>query len=249
MNCPIVLQSEDCASAWANAVLALKSNSWDAWNMVITITKPCKEDPIAFSRLTAFAEEHGLITPKHVRHTIFPYQWYKGPAAKERMYKHYNYFYKRSRKMKHHGWGTYFKRMISYRTKDGEEFDQLENIIIHIRKRKNTYKASDIMIIPEVGSELNKLRGAPCLNYVAVQAEKTETSKRINLLAVYRNHDFRERAYGNYLGLCSLLSYICQETNSDVGYVTCVSSHAFVPNNKGELYNIARDILGESNNE
>ena len=245
MNPPILIQADDCAAAWAKAILSLKEHSWDAWNMVVTISQPCLENPDAFCRLTSFAENHGLITPKHVLHTIFPLQFYKTPHAKERLYKFYNRYYRMTRKMPHSGWGTYFKRMISYKTKDGNEYDQLDSIISHISNRQKNYKAAHFMIIPQVGSDSNRQMGAPCLNYVAVQVENSENNKTISLLAVYRNHDFRERTYGNYLGLCALLNYICQETGSAVGQVTCVSSHAYVGNNRGELYSIAKDFLGE----
>lgn len=249
MNPPIVIQAVDCASAWAEAILALKVHSWDAWNMVVTISQPCLENPDAFGCMTAFAQKHGLIIPKQVLHTIFPKQFYKAPHTKERMYRYYNKYYKWTRKLPHSGWGTYFKRMISYNTKDGREYDQLDSIIKHINSRQKNYKAAHFMIIPQVGKESNRLMGAPCLNYVAVQVDGDVNCRNISLLAVYRNHDYRERTYGNYLGLCELLKYICQETGSSVGQVTCVSSHAYVTNNKGELYTIAKDFLGESIND
>lgn len=249
MNLPIVIQAEDCGTAWANAVIALKENSWNVWNMVVTITQPCGDNQKAYLRMTEFSQRHRLITPKHVLHTIFPKQYYKGQHAKERMYKYYEKYYKMTRKMPHSGWGTYFKRMTSYKTADGQVYDQLDSIINHINQRQKNYKAGHFMIIPQVGGESNRLMGSPCLNYVTVQVENDGRGRRISLLAVYRNHDFRERAYGNYLGLCALLNYICVETNSAIGFVTCVSSHAYAPSDKSELYCLAKDILGEYSNE
>lgn len=89
--------------------------------------------------------------------------------------------------------------------------------------------------------------GSPCLNYVTIQVENTGANRTIHLLAVYRNHDYRERTFGNYWGLCDLLKYICSETSSVVGSVTCISSHAYVVNNKASLLKIANEILGEPN--
>ena len=70
-------------------------------------------------------------------------------------------------------------------------------------------------------------RGGPCLNYLALQIEPGEP-RTISLLAVYRNHDVVERAYGNFLGLGWLLGFLCGETNSAVGQLTCLSAHAYI---------------------
>ena len=72
--------------------------------------------------------------------------------------------------------------------------------------------------------------------------EKKRLNRTISLLAVYRNHDFRERTFGNYWGLCSLLKYICTETDSSMGSITCISSHAYVDTNKTELVTLAEKI-------
>jgi thymidylate synthase len=82
--------------------------------------------------------------------------------------------------------------------------------------------------------------GAPCLNYVAVQLDAD--TKTMGLLAVYRNHDFFERAYGNYWGLCNLLRFMAKETNFNPGVLTCVSSHAYVDKNKTEFKSFVQSL-------
>jgi hypothetical protein len=76
-----------------------------------------------------------------------------------------------------------------------------------------------------------------------VENSSDNNMKIINLLAVYRNHDFTERTYGNYYGLCNLIKYISKETKSHIGTFTCVSSHASAPEYKLELLSIANTIL------
>lgn len=247
MNNPILIVEDDFAFAWAKAILKLKDNSWDAWNFVITINNPNTINNSAVSKLTDFAKSKNLITPSQVQHTIFPSRYYKNDRIRnrEKLYKYYNRFYDFTRNQPHSGWGTYFKRMISYKTKDGENYDQLGNIIDHINNRENNYGAAHFMVIPQIGAESNKKMGSPCLNYVTIQVEKNGENKIINLLAIYRNHDYRERTFGNYWGLCDLLKYICKETDSILGSVTCISSHAYVNNNKTEILKIANEILGE----
>lgn len=59
-----------------------------------------------------------------------------------------------------------------------------------------------------------------------------DSCMNLGLLAVYRNHDFLERAYGNYWGLCNLLNFIANEVGATPGPLTCVSSHAYVDKKK-----------------
>ena len=247
MNNPRLIVADDFSVAWAKAVIELKENNWNAWNWVVTIKDPCVVNNDAIKEMSGFCLSKGLLSPDKVQHTIFPLAFYKNNRVHNRneFYRAYNKFYGLTRKMPHSGWGTYFKRMISYTTSEGKKYDQLGHIIDHINKRPTNYGSANFMVIPQIGKDSNRIMGSPCLNYVTVQVEKDKKNKIINLLAVYRNHDFRERTFGNYWGLCELLKYICTETYSAVGRVTCVSSHAFIKNDKNDLYLIAKHILGE----
>jgi len=244
MNRPIVVCEDSFQIAWAKAILALNGHNWVAWNVLIQIDCPELYNKETDDLLNNFAKRQKLIPPKHVAHTIFPQTFLKKDISRDRIYEKYWRFFKISRKMPHSGWGTYFERMIKYSTPKGD-VDQLGSIIDNIKSRTINYGASYTIVIPYPHRDLNKLMGAPCLNYITIQVETKEPTKEktVNLLAVYRNHDFTERAYGNYLGLCNLIKYISQETGSLLGTLTCVSSHAFVPKNRQELTAIANNIL------
>lgn len=111
---------------------------------------------------------------------------------------------------------------------------QLAQVINAIRNRENVYRAALTIVVQHPGPETVRTRGGPCLNYLAVQT-KPGPPLTLGLLAVYRNHDFLERAYGNYWGLCNLLGFLAREVNADEGPVTCVSSHAYVPTKRSDL--------------
>jgi hypothetical protein len=49
----------------------------------------------------------------------------------------------------------------------------------------------------------------------------------IDLVAVYRNHDFLKKALGNYIGLGQLLQFIAAESDKKPGRVVCHSVHAY----------------------
>ena len=249
MNEPITIISDSFQSAWANAVIKLKENNWDFWNLVVQIQNIELINTEYHKRITEFAKSSGMILPNQVAYTIFPFKLYKPGRSREELYKKYKLYYDKTRDCPHSGWGTYFNRMIHY-CPDGNkanEVDQLGSIIDSINKRKVNYGASYVMVIPYPKSDIKKKMGAPCLNYVTIQVENINIgnkSRAVNLLAVYRNHDFLERAYGNYYGLCKLLQYIASETSSAPGRVTCISSHAYVQKKKACLLDLANSYRG-----
>lgn len=232
MNKPIVICEENFQVAWRKACISLSENKWELWDIIVEIENPLLINLDYNEYVTQFAKEHNLIKPRDVAYTIFPYGIYELNRDSEKFYYNYWRFFKYTRKKEHKGWGTYFERMIRY---PGGEVDQLGNIIKAINNRSRNSKAAYIIVIPKPGSENIRPLGSPCLNYLAIRTEQSSNGRVINLLVVYRNHDFLERAYGNYLGLCKLLEYIANETSSSIGKVTCVSSHAYVDKYKIDL--------------
>jgi thymidylate synthase len=134
------------------------------------------------------------------------------------------------------GWGTYFRRMTAYKGRAGT-VNQLDKIIAAIRKRESTSTAAYTVVIQQPGGETIRPLGGPCLNYVALQLEPANEDHpmTLGLLAVYRNHDFLERAYGNYWGLSNLLLFLAAEVEAAPGPLTCVSSHAYVASKRAAL--------------
>jgi len=248
MNIPIVISEESFQVAWAQAVKQLSANSWDAWNLVVQINNPELFNNDFNTLLNEFAKRNNLRPPKHVAHTIFPQRFYIKGMSRNIFYRNYFRFFNRPRDKPRPGWGAYFKRMIKYQTKKGE-IDQLGSIIDNINNRAKNYKVCNTIVIPSPDKDLNRTRGGPCLNYIAIQPEvmnNSENTRIINLLAVYRNHDFTNRAYGNYMGLCNLIKYIAYETNSKIGKLSCISSHAYFQDHNSELQKISNSILGET---
>lgn len=249
MNKPIVICEGNFQAAWRKVCIELSKNKWELWDIVVEIETPLLINMDYNNLVTQFAMDHNLIKPRDVAYTIFPYGFYYLDRDSERLYKKYWRFFKYTRKKDHSGWGTYFERMISYPI-ENKKVDQLGNIIKSINNSTRDFRAAYTMIILKPGFENTKLLGSPCLNYLAVRTEPSSSGRAINLLAVYRNHDFLERAYGNYLGLCKLLEYIAYETVSNIGKVTCMSSHAFVNASKIDLKSfISSDIEEGVTNE
>jgi thymidylate synthase len=130
--------------------------------------------------------------------------------------------------------------MTHYENGNGS-INQLDNIVNAINNRQKIYQAAYTIVIEKPGRETIRPLGAPCLNYIAVQLTPGNP-RTISLLCIYRNHDFLERAYGNYWGLCNLIKFLSEETQSTPGALTCVSSHAYVNSNKTQILELLRGI-------
>lgn len=238
MNEVIAIQSGNFQNAWAQVVLELKNHSWNAWNVVVQIKNPLEIDEDKHRIMENFAADKGLVGQNQVAYTIFPYKLYKG-QERDVFYKQYWKYYNANKLDSYANWkDTYFARLIRYNS-NGVEIDQLGTIIDSIKNRTINNGSSYVMIIPYPQKDIKRKMGAPCLNYITVQVELINCRRYINLCSVYRNHNFRERAYGNYYGLGKLLEYIALETKSIVGVLTCVSSHAYIDGDKARLLQIA----------
>jgi len=227
---PTVITGGSFQDVWKLAVQALGDNSWSLRNLIVHIANTTALDGKFHNAICAYARRNHILPPKDVAYTIFPHKLYERMRSASRLYEAYNRIgglYSRTQHRAHR-WGTYFGRMTQYE-RGPHPVNQIDRIVKAIRERGSTHKAAYTIIIQHPGGETVQPLGGPCLNYIAVQLEK-QKRRVLGLLAVYRNHDFLERAYGNYWGLCNLLSFLAKETKSDRGPLTCVSSRRMLTN-------------------
>jgi len=228
---PHLIEAENPGQAWLAMCNCVLANHNEVRNLVVVIHDPISVDPLVDMTVEAFCRSQGLRTPKHVAYTIFPQGLARRHAGSD-LFTAYNRtggFFDRVKT----SWGTYFRRMTYYEGRDGP-VNQLARIIEGVNSRKACHRAAYTVTIQQPGSENVRARGAPCLNYLALQMEP-DRPRTISLLAVYRNHDVVERAYGNFVGLGWLLGFLCRETNSAVGQLTCLSAHAYIDRSIGAL--------------
>ena len=234
MNVPRVINAANIQEAWIEAAKILAQNSWEFWNLIVHISTPNTLDELRDAEICGFLNSRCDLPVKDVAYTIFPSDFYRRLGSSERLFEKYPTFYRRLKYAGPGHWGNYFWRMTNYQTSEGK-VNQLRNIINAIRASDKTYRVAYTIVIEKPGNETTRRRGAPCLNYIALQIEPGVARQRLGLLAVYRNHDFLNKAYGNYTGLRNLLLFLANEANCDPGPLTCVSSHAYVTNNKPHL--------------
>ncbi|OGW17864.1 MAG: hypothetical protein A3G93_02125, partial [Nitrospinae bacterium RIFCSPLOWO2_12_FULL_45_22] len=223
---------ESFQEAWTDVANFLCKSGWEIQNLIVRVQNPTLFDIKLNKKFIKFAVDNNLKTPKAVAYTIFPHKLYKKCGNATNLFNAYNRrrgLYERLKIRQPNTWGTYFKRMTHYPTSGGT-INQLANIIGAINNRGYISKAAYTIIIQKAGSETIRPRGGPCLNYLAIQLDPNE--RTLGILAVYRNHDFLEMAYGNYWGLCNLIDFMARETNFNPGYLTCISSRSYVKDKK-----------------
>lgn len=238
INAPISFTKSCFQTAWLEVVKHLSENHWKLRNLVVQIENPTLLCNDFHNKVYDFTKQVAILGPKDVAYTIFPHNLYKRKNDCHKLCESYNRPNGLFSRIQHRKstWGSYFRRMSHYETKSGTIQNQLKNIIHAINTRKSISTAAYTIVIQKPGGETIKPLGGPCLNYIAVQLEPTEPMQ-LGLLAVYRNHEFLERAYGNYWGLCNLLSFLAKETGASCGPLTCISSKAYVSGKKTALRN------------
>lgn len=191
-----------------------------------------------------------------------------------------NGLYEKLERIKKSKWGTYFRRMTCYPDDEkvntvtcennvntnqltGAETFKEQSILanendpntnqlnkaIQSMKRNRSYKAAHTIFIQKP-SDASFLRGGPCLNYIAFQCVNTTNEHLLGMLAVYRKHDFLVRAYGNYWGLCNLQKFVAEQVNRRCGPLTCISSHAYIPDgHRRKLKTFLRECQEDEHDE
>jgi len=219
---PNLITATNCSEAWNAAVkFILKNGSGE--NLIVHIVDPTSTEDKKIEILNPKQNNGDNIYD--VINTIFPYKFWSRNEWDSRIdfYRSYLAIHNKSRKKR---WGTYFQRLISF----GEaEINQLENIINAIATRRTNYSSAYTLHITSCIADSNtKIMGGPCLQYVQI----IPNNSSINLVAVYRNHDYFNKALGNFVGLTRLLTFVCINTNKQPGSVTCHSVHYYIANKK-----------------
>lgn len=217
-----LLLSETISGAWLEVLKHLLACNGHCYNMIVQITNPLQRDVEFENELDCLSRENDLLTIKHVAYTIFPKTlWHIYRGDHDKFFRKYRDRVFPTIKT---SWGTYFHRMIHWTSTDGSPGkNQLGDLIEAINRRGRIYKSAYTIQIGSPMMHFARVRGAPCLNYIALQLEENGV---INLMAVFRNHYLFPRIYGNYIGLGQLLEFICEQTGFEVGMLTSLSSHA-----------------------
>jgi hypothetical protein len=155
--------------------------------------------------------------------------------------------------------GTYFERMVAWPVEKpsngqpAENFNQLDQAVTRLRRLRKqgtrrgnqfeiglTTPADQAIAVPiVVPGRDRQTMGFPCLSHVSLSLQKGV----VHMTAIYRNHEFIKRGYGNYVGLGRVLRFVAQQSGWPVGELTCVSASATVGGGAGFARGAVTELL------
>lgn len=244
----VYLKVETASDAWLGAAAALCERG-DLFGLHVAIANPLAFDKAIVIAADRALQQRGKIATKHVAVTIFPEGFWRkiGQGDPERLFREYNkplgYFerLKRLRKRsKHHDWGTYFQRLSS--TTFSERGEGQLTQAIRALQRDGKPKGA-IHLHTGLPSDGMRVRGGPCLQIITLHATQVSQGYSLSACALYRNHDFFEKALGNYIGLGQLLGFLATVAEMEVGTLHVISGHAYC-SPKGPIQKILHQFHG-----
>lgn len=233
----ITIDKNNALEAWQEGCRQLCIHGKSVFNMVTTISQPSVFDETWLNEFNTKRFNDREASLIDVVNTIFPYRLRQKYPNRQEFYAAYIKSHLRAKRMRPRSkrWGTYFERLIAF---GNNPINQLEEIISTLEHRQRDYQASLVMHISSAETDsLIKTIGNPCLQYIELLSEHPQS---LSLLAVYRNHDYLNKAFGNFIGLSKLLEFICCEVGKQPGNLICHSAHAYFDCGKNVIREFAK---------
>lgn len=227
----------DCVEAWRGGAQAIHNQGRNLCNLMIEIENP--------TRLTqAWLETYNprSIGPdadniRHVINTVFPYRLRNRVGTRAEFYEKYQEIALRARRIYRNrgAWGTYFHRLIDF-SNDGQT-NQLEIAITKLNTWNQRSTTGLVFHLSSPQIDNPRTRGGPCWHFGELLWQRGD---RIDLVVVYRNHDYFNKALGNFISLGQLLDFICAESNKTAGKLICHSVHAYYDAPRYQMIRLAQ---------
>lgn len=232
------------SEGWLDAVRAVAPMpKGKGIHLLIRILDPLAEDPAIRAAAQGLINDYNASHSRNelpdietTRNTIFPAVWAERHPDPAELAEYYRARYTKDCLLgfSNNSRGTYFGRIVAYPRGDEEEpADQLSDTI---RKLKDELvypggKSSryEINIYSE-RKDRNPL-SFPCLAHLSVHLHEHS----LHMQAVYRNESLISRAYGNYLGLGELQSYIADQAEVELGELLMTIGHVELDAGKGAV--------------
>jgi hypothetical protein len=234
----VSVEGTNVSTAWLTAVRRLDHEpERKALHTVVRITDPTTESPAVREAVENLLKSRRLPSVETVANTIFPESLARTSRDHADLVARYEHLYPVLQRYPGNESGTYFGRLVMYPTAK-EPFDQVGAVIKRIITQrdsgnpKHAARFETLLAVPDAdttavpiyvpNTDNNPMR-FPCLSHCLFQ---TDSHGNVHLLATYRYQYLVQKGYGNYLGLARLLSYVAQQTGSQVGHLTVVAGKA-----------------------
>jgi len=208
--------------AWRDGVAALLRAGGSMNNLITTIHQPCTIAPHWMSDRSPHRFSARSDDIRDVANTIFPAKLVARAANRTDLYAMYLQRHDRAHRWTRgrYVWGTYFERLVRF---PPSGVNQLERVI----NKLCTWPRNTTGLVFHLSSptiDTPRTRGGPCWHYGELLWNVDEL---IDLVVVYRNHDFYNKVLGNFIGLGQLLQFICDQSGKRPGKLVCHSVHAY----------------------
>lgn len=221
----------------ANAVAAWKLgaqavlNHGDVDNLSVTVEAPLTLAPAALATWNPQSVSAQADDVFSVANTIFPASLAARSADKDELYRRYLMIMDRMRNRAggFRVWGTYFERLTNF---GALRVNQLDRVIEKLNTWPNTSRTGLVFHLSSPETDAPRTRGGPCWHFGELLCHRDGTT---DLLAMYRNQDYFNKALGNFLGLGQLLGFVCQQSGRQPGKLICNAAHAFNGGRKADL--------------
>lgn len=218
-----VVEGDTALEAWRAGCALLLTSRGEISNLMTTITHPCEVDEQWLAQHSPVRFKAGADVARDVANTLFPQRTYEHTANRANLYSRYLKAHDRARGWQRgrHAWGTYFERLVRF---PPAGVNQLERAIekLNTWPQRNTTGLVFHLSSPTVDSP--RTRGGPCWQFAEILWNADDS---LDLVVVYRNHDFFNKVLGNFVGLGRLLHFICSSTKKQPGKLVCHSVHAY----------------------
>ena len=236
MSRSLTIEEKNISVAWAKAFIRVV-NAGEIAPLTVVIRGFSDGEPMEVERIRqlldeALAAEEKPLSCNEVANTIFPMSLWNPQASRQILYERYRRIMPRVLGFPRNKYGVYFQRLIAFgrNSADFDGVNQLEHIIQTWSCGNHRRTALQASIFDPFKDHTHQLqRGFPCLQHVAFAKDGSDG---LAVTGYYVTQYIFERAYGNYLGLSRLGSFMAKEMDLELTQVTCVASPAQCDGNK-----------------
>ncbi len=231
------IECDNISHAWAAAlIVACRRGAGALVPLVVAVNLPngqAEEDLRIRCEADRFMARYPKVKPCHTTaNTIFPEFLWNPDKPREALFNRYFTMLPRLRREPANRKGIYFERMTAY----GEtRQNQLDHVISTYLKGNHRASALQVCICDPPRDHTDQhQRGFPCLQMVNFIPD-TERGE-LHVVGTYATQWLIDRAYGNYLGLCRLGTFVAHELGMRLTKMICIAPKGEIGTpNKGEV--------------
>lgn len=240
----IEVYGDDCLQAWRCAVARLLAERRKAHNLFVLVNRPNRIEPSwlqAYDPRTVIGSAESL---SNVANTIFPERAWTRAVRKgwdrTQFYDRYKQIYQRGKRIgwnrfrNRTAWGTYFLRLTDF---GAQHVNQLDDAIKALTSWGINHRAAVTFHLCDPNTDKYRPSGGPCWHFGELSARE---DRILDFTAVYRSHDYFQKALGNFIGLSRLLCFICDQTGKTPGTLCCHSVYAWTGTSDRNMRTLAR---------